>query len=716
MYRSLRLFVLALGLLANLNAALAVGPALTFVGQYQTGIYDAGACEISAFDPVTERLFVVSAAASSILVLDLSNPATPTLLFTIVGAPFGASFNSVAIHNGIVAAAVEAAPQTNPGKIVFFDTNGNYLNDVPAGALPDMVTFSPNGRYVLSANEGQPNDAYTIDPEGSVTIVDLAGGVLSPVVQTASFAAFNGQEAALRAQGIRIYGPGANSAMDFEPEYIAVDAASATAYVTLQENNAMAVIDIATATVTALHPFGYKNHNLAGNRLDPSDQAGDGIDIANWPVFGMYQPDGIAAYEVGGATYLVTANEGDARAYSGLNEEIRMRSGITLDPVLYPNAATLRDNLNLGRLRLTNQLGNTDSDAQFEAMYAYGARSFSIWDENGNQVFDSGDDFEVRLAGMLPAVFNSSNSGNQSFDSRSDDKGPEPEGVVVAEVCGRTFAFIGLERIGGVMIYDITDPANSYYVDYVTARDFSVVVNPADSASLAAVVELGPEGVLFVSANDSPNGQAMLVLSNEINGSVTVYTMECDEILPVEFGSFDAVSGDAEVTLNWNTLSENNNERFEVTRNGVIVANVASLGNSAHGHHYAWTDHAVSNGTTYSYTLSSVALDGTRETLGSASATPSAATGLPTDFALHAAYPNPFNPSTSISFSLPASSHVTLQIFDVNGRGIATLVDGALNAGTHSVTFDAANLASGIYFARINAGSFSASHKLVLMK
>lgn len=197
MTRVLRLAVLLSALMIALNSAKAGGPELTLIGQYQTGVFDAGACEISAFDPVSQRLFVVSAAAASILILDLSNPAAPTLINTINGAPYGASFNSVDVHNGVVAAAVEANPKQNPGSIVFFDTNGNFLNLVTAGALPDMVTFTPDGRYVLTADEGEPASNYSIDPEGSVTIVDLIGGVMSPVVMTASFSAFIGQEAAL---------------------------------------------------------------------------------------------------------------------------------------------------------------------------------------------------------------------------------------------------------------------------------------------------------------------------------------------------------------------------------------------------------------------------------------------------------------------------------------------------------------------------------------
>ncbi len=720
MNRLARFAAMFCAIMAIVCTAQAAAPNFSLIGQYQTGIFDAGACEISAYDPASQRLFVVSAAASSILILDLSNPTTPTLITTINGAVYGGSFNSVAVHNGVVAAAVEATVKQDPGSIVFFDANGAFLAQYPAGALPDMITFTPDGHYVLTANEGEPNNAYTVDPQGSVTIVDISGGVVGANVMTASFTAYIGQEATLRTQGIRIFGPGANAAQDFEPEYVAVSANSQTAYVTLQENNALAIIDIATATVTNLKPLGFIDRSLAQNSFDPSDRDGPAngpaIHINTWPVYGMYLPDAIASYYASGHTYLVTANEGDVREYSGFSEIVRAgNAAYQLDATVFPNAATLKQNANLGRLNVTNTLGNTDADAQFEAIYTFGGRSFSIWDEDGNLAFDSGNQMETYLAGLYPTNLNSTNSANQSFDSRSDDKGPEPEAVTVAQVCGRWFAFIGCERVGGVFVYDVNDPHNPFFVDYFNSRDFSTVVanNPA---ALAAVVELGPEGIIYVDPADSPNGQSLLILSNEINGSVTIYSAFCDDILPVEFGSFDAVAGNGEVVLNWNTRTENDNERFEITRDGATVANIASLGNSSSGHNYSWTDNSVANDVTYSYSLTSVAFDGTRELLATASATPTTNAGLPLMFALNPAYPNPFNPTTSLSYSLPEAAHVLLQIFDINGREISTLVNGAMNAGTHNVQFDAAQLSSGIFFARMSAGSFSASQKLVLMK
>ena len=360
-------------------------------------------------------------------------------------------------------------------------------------------------------------------------MIDLGAGIANATVETADFGAFNGDEAALRAAGIRIYGPNASAAQDFEPEYIAV--AGGTAYVTLQENNALAVVDIASAEVTAVLPLGFKDHSLPGNELDASDRDG-AITIVNWPVFGMYQPDSIAAYEVDGKTYLVTANEGDTRDYDTFSEEDRVR-GLDLDPAAFPDAGALQANGALGRLTVTNTLGDTDGDGLFEALYVPGARSFTIWDAaTGAVVFDSGAEFERITANLLPDHFNASNDNND-FDNRSDNKGPEPEGLAVGQIGDRWYAFIGLERIGGVMVYDVTDPAAPTFATYANNRDFAsdvCVFDPNDDEECIAIepaaLDLGPEGLEFVPARDSPNAKPLLIVGNEVSGSTTVYQVD----------------------------------------------------------------------------------------------------------------------------------------------------------------------------------------------
>ena len=918
--------------------------------------FKTGGAEIAAFDPQSQRLFATNAAASSVTILDARNPANLALAGTIDTSPFG-SPNSVAVRDGLVAVAIEAPVKTDPGRIGFYRTNGELLTTVLVGALPDMVTFTPDGNYLLVANEGEPSGygAGFADPEGSVSIVRIPSSLQQVKklrdgdVRTAGFAAFNGQEAALRSAGIRIYGPGASAAMDFEPEYISVTPDSRKAYVTLQENNAVAVIDVASARVKELLPLGYKDQGIkpytvasyewdarelpiigkAGNEwlrlggfsglafegvtadgklkfitntdrgpngepnaaaqrpfllpqfsprlvrftldtatgkldlkqqiilrdtdgraltglpnvlvaggnpnspyndevpidlfgntipldarggdfegvvvdedgsfwmcdeyrpaiyhfgpqgrlidrfipvgthaaaglpvpaagvagslgtevlpavlaqrrqnrgmeaialrngkiyafvqsparnpatlangalnamrnvrlveFDPqtratrqfiyamdnpaplsaadtrADKIGDmavvpgggflvlerdddsyatvpienitkkiygfdlgsatditavdtlydiggvqksldqmttaeltsvgvtaisktlrvdvaaagfaglqklegltvlddgrlaivndndftvaqividnatgtftraatyvpeaetvgiismpgldasdrdnAINIRDWPVLGMYEPDSIHVFNERGRTYFVTANEGDARDWPGLTEEARVGS-LTLDPVAFPNGTTLKQNANLGRLNVTKTLGDIDGDGDFDALYTLGGRSFSIWSGDGQRVFDSDADFERIVAANDPAHFNASNDNN-NFDDRSDNKGPEPEGLTLGSIQGRRYAFIGFERDSGIAAYDITSPDSPVFVDYVNNRDFTV----ADLKSPEAG-DLGPEGLIFIDAHDSPTRQPLLVVSNEISGTVTTYALD----------------------------------------------------------------------------------------------------------------------------------------------------------------------------------------------
>ncbi|HYW49730.1 MAG TPA: choice-of-anchor I family protein, partial [Gemmatimonadaceae bacterium] len=377
------------------------------------GGFDGGqslAAEITAYDFVSKRLFVVNGALGSVDVLDLSNPASPKLIATLSGAQFGGPVNSVAADRGVVAIAVEASVKTAPGKVVFVrSTTLEIVSQITVGSLPDMLTFSPSGKFVVVANEGEPNASYTVDPEGSVSIIDVSN-VNRPTVRTASFTSYNGQEAALRSSGIRIYGPGASAAQDFEPEYVTIDDAERTAYVTLQENNAIAIVDLETATVTSVSPLGYKDHRVAGAGLDPSDRDTSNVRIRNWPVFGMYQPDAIASYTVNGQTYLITANEGDAREYlgaPGFVEEARV-STLPLNTSIFTPAACngvpCANAGALGRLTVTNALGRNPVTGRFDALYVLGGRSISIWTAGGaqmNEVWDSGDQFE-RLTQSIP--------------------------------------------------------------------------------------------------------------------------------------------------------------------------------------------------------------------------------------------------------------------------------------------------------------------------
>ncbi len=914
----------ATGLIWHQANAQDASPAITIspLGTYSTGQLDAAAAEIVAYHAGTQRAYVVNGGDKSIDILDVSDPTAPTLISQIDMIQFGDAATSVDIFGDLIAVAVPAAEKTDPGAVVFMDPDGAVLAQVPVGALPDMLTFTPDGRYVVVANEGEPNDDYSVDPEGSVSIIDVSGGVeaLSDAsVRTASFAAFNDADLDAR---IRIYGPNATVAQDLEPEYAAISADSSTAFVTLQENNALAVVDLTNAEVTALLPLGFKHfgapvatldlyelvdrpvlgttaagqeillggfsglfyegmddsgryifvtHTDRGPNPEPVDVDGDGVnerpfalpdfqpvivrlaldpaanaveileqiglsradgtpltglpnlageagmayadeepvdlqgnpleldslgadlegivraedgtywmvdeyrpaiyhftpdgvlaaryvpegsnreetgvavgeealpaiyaqrranrgfeavalrdgilyafiqspidnpdsskdnsskastlvrilafdtntkqavgeyfyrldgagvdkigdavvmpdgtflvlerddatgaaarklvyyididaatnflgydlplgvelqsdaglaalgitpaaktlvvdlgaigydtvdkpeglalidentlavindndfgtggvfdpatglieenpnptpvvlgivhlasngldasdkdDYANivpWPVQSMYMPDTIAAYEVDGATYLVTANEGDARDYDGYSEEARL-GDLVLDAAVFPNAAELQRQESLGRLRVSTASTDTDGDGLVDRIAAFGGRSFSIWDTAGNLVFDSGNAIERITAELLPDFFNSSGE-NDSFDSRSDDKGPEPEALALGEIDGRTYAFVGLERIGGVMVWDITDPRAPRFVQYANNRDFNVADEDAG--------DLAPEGIVFVPAADSPTGSPMLIVANEFSGTTTLWEIALGE-------------------------------------------------------------------------------------------------------------------------------------------------------------------------------------------
>lgn len=570
---------------------------LNYLGRYSANIFGASAAEIPAFDPVNQRIFIVNAQKGAVDVLNAADPANPVLLqeLTVESITEGAVVNSIAYKGGYLAVAVEAPTKTDNGWVALFDaTSLEMLGYEQVGAQPDMVTFTPDGQYVLTANEGEPSTDYQIDPVGSISILGVSEGQLVEV-RTAGFSAFNTQADTLRSAGVRIYGPNASVEQDLEPEYIAISSDSGTAWVSLQENNALAKVDIATATVTDILPLGYKDHGTAGNGLDVSD-SDDAINIDTWPgVLGMYQPDSIAAYEVDGETLLVTANEGDSRAWGeddqaywdgdagkGFVEEFRVkhlvhvsgfdrRAGDDLPPQLRDLAAgallnpttfaycgataadpgDCRADENLGRLTvawtdgyrkdangdpvLFDASGNQNlagDRLMYDNLYAYGARSFSIRDSEGQLVWDSGDQLEQYFASdacMLGAnrtipctdYFNATHDEGDTFDNRSDNKGPEPEGVTVGQLGNKTFAFIGLERIGGVMAWDITDPTAPVLVDYLNTREDWTTADP--STVLATAGDLGPEGLVFIAPEDSPNGEALLVIGNEVSGTTAVY-------------------------------------------------------------------------------------------------------------------------------------------------------------------------------------------------
>lgn len=519
------------------GSALSLSP----LGSFETGVFDESAAEIVA--AYRDRLFVVNARAGSVSVLDSSDPTAITQEFSLSSAGVA---NSVAVRpDGLGVVAFEAPVKTDPGHLVFFDAGAPdaasaVLGEVTVGALPDMVTISADGKYAVVANEGEPADDFSVDPEGSVSVVKLnpaqKRAAQQKDVRTADFHAFEAGGSKTLPESVRVFGPTPHGAdlpvsRNLEPEYVAIDGRSA--YVALQEANAIAVVDLNRAIVTAVQPLGFKDLSLAGNGIDASDRDPNGAPsfaVKTYPgLWGMYQPDGLNAYTAAGRTFLVTANEGDAREWGSYVEPVRVKDlgKSSVAPVCAdsPLAALTKD-ADLGRLNVTRELGLDATRGCYDALYAFGGRSFSIWTTEGQQVFDSGDQFERIAHAAVPAFFNS-NHTTSSLENRSDDKGPEPENLTIGQVDGRTYAFIGLERVGGVMVYDITDPAASRFVTYVNNRDFSVSVG--DAADPAAVLsdagDLGPEGLAFIPAASSPTGKPLLAVANEVSGTTTLFSV-----------------------------------------------------------------------------------------------------------------------------------------------------------------------------------------------
>lgn len=492
-----------------------------FLTSFSNAVTGTNSAEIVSFDPTTDRLYIANSSAGKLDIVNFANPSNPVLLNSIALSPYG-NINSVAVHNGVVAMAIENTnPQAN-GSVVFLNSDGTFISQVQVGPMPDMITFNRDYTKILTANEGEPNANYSVDPEGSVSIVDLTSGYASLTnsnVTTVGFTAYNGQETALRAQGIRVFTTSASVAQDFEPEYIAVSDDNTKAYVTLQENNALMTIDLTTNSITALTALGYSSYGTgSGNGLDASDQSGAVLITSDLPIKGAYMPDAMTFKTIGNQGYIFTANEGDSREFGSVADANRFSSTTfdNLDASSFPDAYILRNNKFLGRLNTLKYSGDTDGDGDYDEIHAMGGRSFSIFNPiNGSLVWDSKDLIEQITANhpTFGAIFNASNSaGTPTLKNRSDDKGPEPEGITVQTIYGKNYAFVSLERIGGVMIFNVDVPTNPVFVGYANNRSTSV-----------SGPDLGAEGIIFIPAAQSPNGNDILILANEVSSTLSIY-------------------------------------------------------------------------------------------------------------------------------------------------------------------------------------------------
>ena len=523
-----------------------------------------GAAEIVQYDVASGMVYVTNSDSNTVALVDISDLSDAPLdspitdLNLTVGSEVALptevdgvaldGLTSIALSGDLLAVAVPADAKADNGFILFYTgvstSAPTLLKAVEVGNLPDMVTFTPDGSKVLVANEGEPSGDYTVDPEGSVAVIDVTDGVPADEATLLDFTALNNQKAELMAMGMHFPNPAGRTingvtittsvAQDLEPEYIT--ASNDMAYVTLQENNGVAVVDLNAMTMDVVG-LGFKN--WAGLNIDVQEDSAVGFGQYEG-LYGVYMPDTIAMYSWKGADFLLTANEGDAREYFisedmsetdctaaggqdwddgeclAFTEEVKVED-LTAEPGSVLEA--LQMNGEADDLRVTNALGDADGNGLYDAAYSYGARSFTIWDQNGLVVFDSGDDFERITASLYGSAFNNGDDENEG-DSRSENKGPEPEALTVGQVGERTYAFVGMERMGGIFVYDITNPYDAFFVEYINNRDVTEGLEVGD-----AIGDLAPESLLFVSADESPTGAPALIVGNEVSGTVAVYSI-----------------------------------------------------------------------------------------------------------------------------------------------------------------------------------------------
>jgi 5'-nucleotidase len=474
------------------------------VGAYNT--HKEGGSEIIAYDKASKRVFTTNGEEKAVDIIDISDVTNPKLIRSVDITRYGTGINSVAVHDGLVAVAIEdgnsvVGKKQLRGSIALLDTNGNHIDTIKAGYLPDMVTFSEDGKYILVANEGEPNGSYSVDPEGSIGIYDIDSKKYTDIRFTKISLTSADDGTMVRVKNT----PSDSISKDIEPEYITTK--DGYAYVTLQENNAIAKVDIKNKKLIYVKSLGAKSYEEI-NTIDIEENGI--IEMKSFKgLFGLYQPDSIASYKVGDKVYLVTANEGDGREYCTDKEcenpshvDEKKIKKLILDPSIKDYYKNDND------LKVMIDLGDIDRDGDYDKLYTYGARSFTIWDSNSNLVYDSGDDISKKVAKYQPKLFN---QDEDEMDGRSGNKGSEPEALCVGSIGSNTYAFVGLERQNAIMIYNITDPKNVSFVDYIdTAKDG----------------DISPEGMKFVSAKNSPNGKSLLLVSYEMSGSSVIYELK----------------------------------------------------------------------------------------------------------------------------------------------------------------------------------------------
>ena len=482
---------------------------------YRAGGFNQKATGQIAYDHTVNKLYSVNQEQLGFDIIDYTDIFKPNFERTVDLSQYLTRVRSIESSSGFVFIAGDGSSAQLPGKLLIYNSNGVFRKQLSIGAKPDRMKFTGDDITLVICNEGSPDSTYSADPIGSVNIINTAAGInflTQADVKTLDFTLLDTTDFDPL---IHIYNnAGQNPSQDLEPEAVSFSPDNRTAYVVLQENNALAVVDLFNAELDTILGLGYRDHNASG--LDASDLANT-VNITNYPrLYGIHQPGDIAGFEFQGHAYHILANQGEPRRYQAYDERIRV-SNQPVDPSKFSNLQTLLEDTLLGRLNISSAYGDRNGDGLHDSLLSFGSRSISIRDSSGAEVWHSTDLMGLFVASLQPSDFNAAADDNSSFKQRSDDMGIEPNAVVTGEVDGNLYAFVSLYQMGGIMIFNISTGPQATIDQYHLDRDFSLPANDPMAG------DLGPTDLEFVPAGRTPLGIAQLFVANEVSGTISVY-------------------------------------------------------------------------------------------------------------------------------------------------------------------------------------------------
>ena len=514
----------------------------------QLGVYDsqsgATGAEIASYHPATKQVYITNGARNRVDIVSIADPANPRFVGDINVSNYGDNINSVAVGKYVVAIAVhrsptfaaDGTPTLLTGKLVIARPSGSVIGSIDlGGSQPDSVTFTPDGLTALVAIEGEPicakdNAATTSvnesldyalakDPRGAVAVVDLRNPKTAKA-KLAGFSKFIAAEA--KSLGLVVSLTSKDPVVDFEPEFVS-PANNNFAYVSLQEANAIAELDIKRATITKIYSAGTTDLSKTPFDLSDRDSSGGPSTFSN--VIGLAMPDALAAFTIGKDNYFVSANEGDDRAdwtcFKAVDD--KRAKDLKVDPAAFPNWSSESADARLGRAKVNPNIGDSNGDGLYEKIHLLSNRSFSIF-KNGTRIYDSGNLLEqLQITALGVANINgewNTTTGAYVGQARSDDKGPEPEGVTVGMVGTSRIAVVGMERMSALLFVDITNPAVPTVIKWEQMLPLSTIVPGKPGLTWS------PEGLVFVSAKDSPTGKPLVLTAYEVSGSLSIHQIE----------------------------------------------------------------------------------------------------------------------------------------------------------------------------------------------